>query len=543
MDGTQSPGINYNSIDGLTTVNATTISINGSTINLANYIPYVGSVQAPDFNGKQLRNIAVGTLGNDVAAVSQIPSITGLVPYTLAVSNVDLNGKQLKNIADGTLVQDAITLSQLNAKRYDTIQNGAADVYVNCGLNDLTLQAGPIGKIEIGSLIDCNSNTITNLGAAVNPGDAVRLDQLPAALPAATVQGSYIIYNGSAYINNATNSINLGGYSNATATSSVNIGQYAGFGNTSANSHNVNIGQSTGSSGQNSQIVAVGSNAGATNQGVGSVAIGYRSQRTNTVGGYGSVSVGSLAGANDVGNNCVGVGGYAGYQSQSNNAVAIGFQAGYSNQHSNSIIINATGNQLNSGASAATYIAPLRSLVTDNSLYYNTTTKEVSYIADSAYWSIFSNVQLGGILGAYCFVYTTDLPALGLWGNLLLENYTANVNTNFGTAVWENPSNPKTRDITVTIPYNGIYQINVSCGAQGPVGEYIIYIRISSPSAGVKAVKVIDFYGVTLNQYENASWAGTYYFEAATMITLVSDSVPVGLVAQASFSGHLVRRT
>ena len=501
MDGIQTPGINYNSIDGLTTVNATTISINGSTINLDSYIPYVGAVSNPDFNTRRLTNIGNAINPQDAVAFNQLGSfrqssivngstsvvcnaigdienrfstivnyansvicsaetqtnkilfgqaITFYTPQptpvlcgfinpnsagrldisgdttlnltggtTLRVTAptvfidgvISSNASQIKNIADGTLNTDAITLQQLNNKRYDTIQNGTADVFVNCGLNDLTLQAGPIGKIEIGSLIDCNSNTISNLAAAINAGDAVRYDQLPAALPGATVQGSYVIYNGTSYINNSTNSINLGAYSNATATSSVNIGQYAGFGNTSANSHIVNIGQSTGSSGQNSQTVAVGSNAGATNQGFGSVAIGYRSQRTNTVGGYGSVSVGSLAGANDVGNNCVGIGGYAGYTSQSNNAVAIGYQAGYNNQSTNTIIINATGNQLNSAVSTATYIAPLRITTSENTssicnkvAQYDTLTKELRYSGTTIFNVIV--IGLGAVAPSVSFMPT-----------------------------------------------------------------------------------------------------------------------------------------
>lgn len=422
MDGTQTPGINFNSIDGLTTVNATTITVNGSTINLDSYIPYVGAVSNPDFNTKILRNIGNAVNPQDAVAFSQLGTY---VPYTGATSNVNLNAKQLKNIlnasdpqdavalsqlgsyipytgavsnpdfntrrltniGDALAVNDAVSLQQLNAYQPTTIINGAATVYAACGLTDLTLQADATGFINIGSIIDCRGNSIINLAAAINAGDAVRYDQLPAALPLTTTQGSYVIYNGTSYINNSTNSINLGAYSNGTATSSINIGEYAGYGNTSANSHIVNIGQSTGSSGQNSQTVAVGSNAGATNQGFGSVAIGYRSQRTNTVGSFGSVSIGSLAGTNDVGNNCVGVGGYAGYTSQGNNAVAIGYQAGYNNQSTNTIIINATGSQLNSAVSSATYVAPVRILTNSivspqiyNKLaHYNTLTKELSY--------------------------------------------------------------------------------------------------------------------------------------------------------------------
>lgn len=436
MDGTQTPGINFNSIDGLTTVNATTITVNGSTINLDSYIPYVGAVSNPDFNTKILRNIGNAVNPQDAVAFSQLGTY---VPYTGATSNVNLNAKQLKNIlnasdpqdavalsqlgsyipytgavsnpdfntrrltniGDALAVNDAVSLQQLNAYQPTTIINGAATVYAACGLTDLTLQADATGFINIGSIIDCRGNSIINLAAAINAGDAVRYDQLPAALPLTTTQGSYVIYNGTSYINNSTNSINLGAYSNGTATSTVNIGEYAGYGNTSANSHIVNIGQSTGSSGQNSQTVAVGSNAGATNQGFGSVAIGYRSQRTNTVGGYGSVSIGSLAGANDVGNNCVGVGGYAGYTSQGNNAVAIGYQAGYNNQSTNTIIINATGSQLNSAVSSATYVAPVRILTSENTssirnkvTQYDTLTNELRYSGTT----IFNVIVIG--LGA-----------------------------------------------------------------------------------------------------------------------------------------------
>lgn len=476
MDGIQTPGINYNSIDGLTTVNATTISINGSTINLDSYIPYVGAVSNPDFNTRRLTNIgnainpqdavafnqlgsfrqssivngntsvvcnAIGDIENRFSTIVNIansvicsaetqgskflfgqaitlytpqptPVICGYItplsagildifgdttlnltggttlrvtaPTVFIDGTISSNASQIKNIADGTLNTDAITLQQLNNKRYDTIQNGAADVFVNCGLNDLTLQAGPIGKIEIGSLMDCNSNTISNLAAAINAGDAVRFDQLPAALPGATIQGSYVIYNGTSYINNSTNSVNLGAYSNATATSSVNIGEYAGAGNTSAKQWIVNVGQSTGSSGQGIQTTAVGAFAGAVNQGQGAVAVGYRAQRTNVGSVAGSVSIGQLAGSNDVGNDCVAIGGYAGFETQGNKAIAIGYQAGYNNQSTNTIIINATGSQLNSAVSTATYIAPLRITTSDNSstirnkvAQYDTLTKELRY--------------------------------------------------------------------------------------------------------------------------------------------------------------------
>jgi hypothetical protein len=348
MDGTQSPGINYNSIDGLTTVAANSIIINGSTINLANYIPYTGATSSPNFNTYLLRNIGNAILSTDAVAFGQLGSY---IPYTGATSNPDFNTKQLKNIGDGTLSQDAITLTQLNAKRYDTIQNGAADVYVNCGLTNLTLTAGALGKINTLSkvnitpsadatdvfnvnnaagaskfyvdtsatnrtyattamtvrpttnttsafdvkdsaltslftintttpTINClttlsmNSSKITNLANGTASADAVNYSQLSSipSLPAATIQGSYVIYSGSAYINNATTTVNLGELSGNSATNATNIGGEAG--KTSQATDAVAVGYQAGTTTQGAYSVAVGSNTGWQVQSSGATAVG-----------------------------------------------------------------------------------------------------------------------------------------------------------------------------------------------------------------------------------------------------------------------------
>lgn len=425
MDGQQSPGINYNSIDGLTTVNATSISINGSTINLGDYVTYTNATSTVNLNTKTLTNIAnasaltdavnlqtmntktyigniasyrsevptsgamdnyfitkrdyqsgvlkeessgtyknwygqyqayytsggslcglimplvagsltfsatnivmsgqiscgnlhkianvvSGTNPQDVATVSQIPSITGLVPYTGATSNVDLNGKQLKNIADATALQDAITLSQFGAYRYDTIQNAAVDCYVNCGLSNLTLTAASIGTINLlsrttiqptsngtdifrvknaagtsifsvdtltsaiscNTVLNVNSNKIINVSNGSNSNDAVNFGQLSAiqSLPAGSVQGSYIVYNTSGYINNATTSVNIGAYSGKTATYATNVGYEAG--KTAQGTETVAVGFRTANTTQGDYSVAVGSNAGFQVQLSGAVALG-----------------------------------------------------------------------------------------------------------------------------------------------------------------------------------------------------------------------------------------------------------------------------
>jgi hypothetical protein len=123
------------------------------------------------------------------------------------------------------------------------------------------------------------------------------------------------------------------------------------------------IGFNAGLNNQGSNAIAIGANAGISNQGTSAIAIGYN----------------------------------AGYKDQSNNAIAIGYNAGRTSQHANSIIINATGNDLSSNTTNSLYIAPIRNTndITQ-SLYYNPTTKEITYgdISDANlnnYWTLTGN--------------------------------------------------------------------------------------------------------------------------------------------------------
>lgn len=199
MDGTQTPGINYNSIDGLTTVSANSIIINGSTINLASYVPYVGATTNVDLNTKLLRNIGNAISPQDAVAFSQLGSY---IPYTGAVSNPDFNTRRLTNIGDALTVNDAVSLQQLNAYQPNTIINGAGTVYAACGLNDLTLQADAIGFINIGSIIDSRGNAIINLPNPTNLQDAVNLQTLNAFRPSSIINGTTSVVCDGTYVTN-----------------------------------------------------------------------------------------------------------------------------------------------------------------------------------------------------------------------------------------------------------------------------------------------------------------------------------------------------
>lgn len=156
---------------------------------------------------------------------------------------------------------------------------------------------------------------------------------------------------------------------------SIAIGELAGADNQQQEA--VAIGRRAGNDFQGQGAVAVGDEAGDQSQGAYSVALGY--QAGFALQDELSVAVGVLAGENSQGKNCVAVGDKAGQFSQGDNSVAVGANAGNTNQHTKTIILNATGNVLNSDRTDALFVAPVRNVASGNILYYNTSSKEVSY--------------------------------------------------------------------------------------------------------------------------------------------------------------------
>ncbi len=193
-------------------------------------------------NGSQIKGIGVATISGDAVAFQQLGSY---IPYTGATSNPNFNTRLLTNIGDGVSNNDAISLQQLNAKRYDTIQNGALSVLVNCGLTNLSLQADPIGQIILYNratinptsnatdmfvvknvagtsifsvdtttpAINCNSVKLTNVANATVSGDAVNYGQLTTWIPSSISSGSTsVVCNGTNITNTVVGSLisNLG---------------------------------------------------------------------------------------------------------------------------------------------------------------------------------------------------------------------------------------------------------------------------------------------------------------------------------------------
>ena len=142
----------------------------------------------------------------------------------------------------------------------------------------------------------------------------------------------------------------------------------------------ISFGQEAGLTNQGALAVAVGAGAGRTNQGSQAVAIGEGAGYNNQ-GAY-AVAIGEGTAAAGQGQYAVAVGYHAGLSNQGIGSIAIGNSAGEVSQAANSIVINATGATLNNTTAQSLKIAPVRSATaTANVLYYNTTSKEVTYAA------------------------------------------------------------------------------------------------------------------------------------------------------------------
>ena len=214
----------------------------------------------------------------------------------------------------------------------------------------------------------------TASGDAVNFGQLSTISSLITPLPAGSLQGSYIVYNGTSYVNN-TDPVYLGAAPGKTGSGSINIGALAGASSNTA------------------ERIAMGTTAG------------YDSQATNCIAiGYGAGNLTQLESA-------IAIGYEAGKTSQGRNSVAIGYRAGYTSQHASSIIINATGSTLNSAVSTATYIAPLRITTSENTssirnkvAQYDTLTKELRYSGTTIFNVIV--IGLGAVAPSVSFMPT-----------------------------------------------------------------------------------------------------------------------------------------
>lgn len=190
-----------------------------------------------------------------------------------------------------------------------------------------------------------------------------------------------------------SNSIAIGGYAGLSyqSCSAVAVGSQAGnwqqswaavavgpyAGNCLQGAGSIAIGNQAGFVTQGCTAVAIGFNAGSYSQLADAVAIGSSAGNFNQ--GYQAVAIGSGAGVCLQSSRAVAIGHAAGGVSQGVNSVAIGAYAGDISMPANSIAINATGASLTPTGVSQTHMAPIRNATTAYHLYYDPTTKEITY--------------------------------------------------------------------------------------------------------------------------------------------------------------------
>lgn len=172
------------------------------------------------------------------------------------------------------------------------------------------------------------------------------------------------------------------------------VGNYAGY--SAQTAHGTALGTRAGYQNQGEYAVAIGAYSGHTSQGENTVAVGYYSGYSNQ--GAFSTAVGRQSGRTSQDSFSVALGYVAGYENLGKYSIAIGYAAGYSNQYDSSIVINATGSILNnnatsSGGSRRLHIAPIRQASNSFTLYYNTSTKEITYQTNPSDLRLKRNVQ------------------------------------------------------------------------------------------------------------------------------------------------------
>jgi hypothetical protein len=183
------------------------------------------------------------------------------------------------------------------------------------------------------------------------------------------------------------------------------------------------LGSNAGQTNQYDSTIAIGVLAGGGSQNIYAVAIGTTAGRTAQ--GESAVAIGTNAAYTSQGNDAVAIGNVAGKTYQGISSIAIGKGAGKTDQPNYSIVLNASGTDMvmTGNAASAFYVNPVRNAVTSQSVYYDTTTKEISYgnssiagvgvtiTSPSAGQVISYGTALGPVENTYTN-YTTQYPAI-----------------------------------------------------------------------------------------------------------------------------------
>jgi hypothetical protein len=208
--------------------------------------------------------------------------------------------------------------------------------------------------------------------------------------------------------------------------------------------------------------------------------------------GANAIAIGADAGYYPQGTDAVAIGTSAGEGYQGVNAIAIGKFAGQTNQANNSIILNATGSALDQTTANTFTVAPIRtdSGNTAQALYYNTTTKEITYANVTA--GSYSNVQVATYLPTYSGnISAGNISASGTSGKLgytnggFVQQITANSN-----GVSLNTVTGNIQLMGINLGVNGIHTVSFTNNKL----EETDLILVSHHSGGVSDFAVGAYY-------------------------------------------------
>lgn len=304
---------------------------------------------------------------------------------------------QTSNLTACNILTSTITLNNISTAYsfyVNSIRSNAAPsniLFYTPGSGEVTYGAQTIGQ---------NFATSNDIAIGCNAKALATYNQVNIGVQAGSnSQGTYSVAIGyQAGVKATGNQFVAIGYQAGSNTSgtTVSIGNAAGCFNQQDST--VAIGDTAGNNNQQFYATAVGYNAGSQNQQTLSVAVGaqagYNSQQQYSVAVGASaaqlnqqsnaVAIGYSAGFTGQGSNTVAIGYNAGNSAQGPNAIAIGYQAADTNQHARSIVLNATGSSMYSSNTDALFVKPVRSNVGTYSLYYTTTSGEISYAPAAA---------------------------------------------------------------------------------------------------------------------------------------------------------------
>ena len=286
--------------------------------------------------------------------------------------------------------------------------------------------------------------------------------------------------------------IGQGAGNNLQGNTSIAIGKFSGF--TTQGGNALAIGEESAYSDQGANAIAIGRNAGYTTQGDTSIAIG--SGAGQNIQSANSIAIGRSAGNNNQGTESIAIGHRAGNINQGDYAVAIGFNAGQFNQSNNSIVISA-GNSNVTANNQGLYINPVRNDTgnTAEIVFFNTSTKELTYAAANSVTSNYGNSNVAN----YLPTFTGNLTAgnISATGNVTANNFNGNIFAGNIITVGRNFSNPAPAGIVAGNA--NIASILWDGSANWSVTRALIPSGDAAYNLGTTTQRWNNFYSITVN--------------------------------------------